>query len=211
MKTALIVGATGIVGKELVAQLCEDERYQQVIIWVRRKPAFSHPKLLVQEVDFDRISEQAMPKVDEVFCALGTTIKKAGSQENFLKVDVQYPTEIAKLAKSAGVSRFVLISALGANSNARVFYSRAKGMVEDNLRQLHFDSLQIVRPSLIVGERADFRLGETLFEWLFKLLPKTLFWRYRPMHGKDIAHVMIEQAQRPEQGEYIYSPQQIQK
>ncbi|MBF1243942.1 MAG: hypothetical protein HXM32_05970 [Haemophilus sp.] len=124
---------------------------------------------------------------------------------------MQYPTEIAKLAKSAGVFRFVLISALGANSNARVFYSRAKGMVEDNLRQLHFDSLQIVRPSLIVGERADFRLGETLFEWLFKLLPKTLFWRYRPMHGKDIARVIIEQAQRPEQGQYIYSPQQIQK
>ncbi|MBF1243941.1 MAG: hypothetical protein HXM32_05965 [Haemophilus sp.] len=70
MKTALILGVTGIVGRELVAHLCEEERYQQVIIWVRRKPAFSHPKLLVQEVDFDRISEQAMPKVDEVFCAL---------------------------------------------------------------------------------------------------------------------------------------------
>lgn len=211
MKTALVVGATGIVGKELVAQLCEDERYQQVTIWVRRKPAFNHPKLIVQEVDFERLAEQTMPKVDEVFCALGTTIKKAGNQENFLKVDVQYPTEIAKLAKSAGVSRFVLISALGANSNARVFYSRAKGIVEENLRQLHFDSLQIVRPSLIVGERSDFRLGETIFEWLFKLLPKTLFWRYRPMHDKDIVRVMIEQAQRPEQGEYIYSPQQIQK
>ncbi|AZI13779.1 hypothetical protein ACU6T4_00120 [Avibacterium paragallinarum] len=91
MKTALIVGATGVVGKALVELLCEDPHYQQIILWVRRAVTFSHPKILVQQIDFDQLENITMPTVDEVFCTLGTTLKKAGSKAQFLKVDVQYP------------------------------------------------------------------------------------------------------------------------
>ncbi|WP_109078895.1 NAD(P)H-binding protein [Aggregatibacter kilianii] len=207
MKTALIVGATGVVGKELVALLCDNPAYQQVIVWVRRKPDFTHPKLLVQQVDFDRLSQQNFPLVDEVFCTLGTTIKKAGSRENFLKVDVQYPTEIATLAKNAGVPHFVFISALGANPNAAIFYSKAKGMVEENIKALQFNLLQIVRPGLIVGERSDFRFGEKTVELLFKFLPRKILKAYHPMTGKQIAQVMMNKAQQTAQGVEIYTPQ----
>lgn len=209
MKTALIVGASGVVGRELIKLLSEDERYAHIIVWARRPLSFSHPKLTTQIIDFEKLSQQKLSKVDEVFCALGTTFKKAGTKENFLRVDVQYPTEIAKLAKAAGVARFILISALGANLHAKIFYSRAKGTVEQNLRNLHFPSLHIVRPSLIIGQRNDFRLGEKLFEHLFHCLPKHWLQSYRPMTGKEIAQIMIEQTQSSQLGEMVYSPQKI--
>ncbi|SUO93963.1 NAD(P)H-binding protein [Suttonella ornithocola] len=208
MKTALIVGATGVVGKELVAQLAEHPDYEKIILWVRRELAPINDKVSVQQVDFSALPVQ-LPKVDEVFCALGTTIKKAGSQANFLQVDVVLPTEIARLAQVAGVARFVVISALGANPQAKVFYSRAKGQLEEHLKALNFASLQIVRPALIVGERADKRRAEQFFIWLFNHLPKNWLRAYRPMSGAEIARIMIEQAQRPLNGVEIYSPQRL--
>ncbi|MFZ7256781.1 NAD(P)H-binding protein [Avibacterium avium] len=209
MKTALIVGATGVVGKALVELLCEDPRYQQIILWVRRAVTFSHPKILVQQIDFDQLENITMPAVDEVFCTLGTTLKKAGSKAQFLKVDVQYPIALATLAKQANVPCFVFVSAIGANAQSNLFYYQAKGKAEQALTALQLNCLQIARPSLILGERADFRLGEKIAAWLFKFLPANVLADYRPMTGQQIAEKLIEQAQDHQEKVKIYYPSKM--
>lgn len=127
MKTALIVGATGVVGRELVRELAERPDYGKIILWLRREWPEPHPKIEARVVDFARIAEMPSEKVDEIFCALGTTIKQAGSRERFWQVDVVYPEAVGRWGKAAGAKRFLLVSAPNANSSSRVFYLRARG------------------------------------------------------------------------------------
>ena len=170
-KSALVLGATGVVGRELVRELCESPGYDEVEAWVRRKIGFCRPKLRAQVIDFEGISDIVPHKFDEIFCALGTTMKQAGSREAFLRVDVDYVYAAAKWGKAAGVRRFVLVSAPGASEGSLSFYLRAKGQIERRVSELGFDSLQIVRPPIILGERSDARPLERLAAAVFKLLP----------------------------------------
>ncbi|MGR3807328.1 NAD-dependent epimerase/dehydratase family protein [Pasteurella testudinis] len=159
-KTALVVGASGVVGRELVKGLCAHPDYAKVIIWLRRPLAFEHPKLQQQIIDFEHIAEQPHIAVDEVFCALGTTIKQAGNRAQFLKVDVEYPTAVAAWAKHAGATALFLVSAPHANPDSRIFYLRAKGQAEQQIRALDYPKLAIFHPPLIIGERRDKRRGQ---------------------------------------------------
>ena len=169
-KSALVLGATGVVGRELVRELCESPGYDEVEVWTRREIGFCHPKFHVRIIDFEGISDIAPHKFDEIFCALGMTMKQAGSREAFLRVDVDYVYAAAKWGKAAGVRRFVLVSSQGANEGSSSFYLRAKGRIERRVSELGFDSLQIVRSPLILGERSDIRPLERLAVVLFKLL-----------------------------------------
>ena len=162
MRSALVVGATGLVGSALVKLLCESEEYVAVNVISRRPLDYSHPKLVVKLRDFDQITENDIEFAHEVFCCLGTTIKKAKTREQFEKVDFEYPVTIAALAKNRGIGHFLVISAMGANEKALAYYSRVKGKLETELIQMDFPQLSIIRPSLITGNRNEFRLGETV-------------------------------------------------
>ena len=205
-KTALVVGATGAVGREIVRGLCEDENYDKIIVWARRELNFSHEKLETQIIDFDEIKDMPPREIDEIFCALGTTMKQAGSRGQFYKVDVSYPVNIAKWGIASGARRFALISSQGANERSRFFYLRAKGKAEKKIAALGFKSLQIARLPAIKSEREQVRIGELFTIWLFGLLPKFILTNYRPMSTKDIAKAVIAAAQTDAKGVQIYHP-----
>lgn len=160
MRAAIVVGATGLTGRTLIEQLCESEEYVAVIAIARRQLTFEHPKLEVRIKSFDELEEDDLPPVNDVFCCLGTTRKKAGSKEAFEQVDFEYPLRIASLAKKKGIPHFVVISAMGAKESSPFYYNRVKGKLEKELIDLQLDRLTIVRPSLLTGERDEFRLGE---------------------------------------------------
>lgn len=209
MKTALVVGATGAVGSELVKQLCEHENYAKLIVLARKELKISHEKLEVKIVNFDEISNLPSLFVDEVFCALGTTIKQAGSKERFKKVDFHYTIKIATWAKNGGTKRFVLVSSNGADKNSKFFYLRVKGEVENKIRELNFDSFHVARLPLIDAKRDEFRLGERFAVWLFKFIPKSIFKAHHPMTPFNIAKAVIKAAQSDQIGMQIYHPREI--
>ena len=208
-KTALVVGATGAVGRETLRGLCESENYDKIIVWARRELNFSHEKLETQIINFDEIKDIRPREVDEIFCALGTTMKQAGSRGQFYRVDVSYPVNIAKWGIASGARRFALISSQGANERSRFFYLRAKGKAEKKIAALGFKSLQIARLPAIKSEREQVRMGELFTIWLFGLLPKFILTNYRPMSAKDIAAAVIAAAQTDAKGVQIYHPREF--
>ena len=178
----LLVGATGLVGRHCLEALSGDERVDSVTVLQRRTPesASSCGRLRFVQADFERLD--ALPSktfaVDAAICALGTTIKVAGSQAAFRRVDHDYPLEIARRVRAAGATRYGLVSAIGANARSRVFYNQVKGEIEDAIAALGFESVSIVRPSLLLGDRTESRLGERLSAPLMRWLPSR--WRAVP-------------------------------
>ena len=194
MATLMLVGATGLVGQSVLAQALAHPQVQRVVAPTRR-PLSAHPKLLNPVVDFNALPEDApWWAVDAVICALGTTIKTAGSQGAFYAVDHDLPLRVAGLAQGHGAQAYALNSALGADAASRVFYSRTKGELERDLQSLGYLSLTFVRPGFIGGERAEPRLAEQigvkLSQWLRPLLPK----RYRVVPAERIAFHLLQAA-----------------
>ncbi len=196
MKTAVVIGATGLVGSHLVEQLAKDDHYNKILILSRRNLQYLHPKKVVQVIDFDH-PDASVIKGDHVFCAIGTTIKKAGSKENQYRIDCEYPFRLAEIAKKNGAEKFILVSSIGADADSRNFYLRTKGDVEEKLKQLHYTSLVILRPSFILGNRKEFRFGEKFAIGLFKVLAPLMVGglkRYRGVQASAIAAKMITEA-----------------
>lgn len=148
MRSAIVVGATGLVGSELIKLLCESEEYVSITAITRRKLDYEHPKLVVKVRSFDLLEEKDIDFAHEIFCCLGTTLKKAKTRDEFEKVDVEYPLHIASLAKKRGIMHFVFVSAKGANSKSLFYYNRVKGRVEEQLIALQLPRISIIRPSL---------------------------------------------------------------
>jgi uncharacterized protein YbjT (DUF2867 family) len=154
-------------------------------------PESSGARIREYRVDFDELhSHQDWFQVDWVFCALGTTMRAAGSQEAFRRVDYEYPLAIAKLALSGGASHFLLVSAIGANPRSHFFYNRVKGELEEAVRALRYRSLTIARPSLLLGKREEWRLGEEIAKRLGWVLPP----RWRPVHASQVAAALLHAA-----------------
>ncbi len=196
MKTALVIGSTGLVGSHLVKQLCESEYYSKVILLNRRTSDYKHPKLEEKIINFEKPDLTGI-LAEDVFCAIGTTIKKAGSKEAQFKIDCEYPAHLASVLKTQGTKQFVLVSSIGANSASSNFYLNTKGQLEDKLKALHFDSCIILRPSFIMGERKEFRLGEKVALVVLKLITPLMFGglkKYRGVQASDIAAKMISSA-----------------
>ncbi|WP_324729842.1 oxidoreductase [Lysinibacillus fusiformis] len=194
MRAAIVVGATGLAGSSLVEQLCENDEYVSVTVIARKKPTFKHPKLEVKIRDFDRLEEQDIAFAHELYCCLGTTIKKAGSRKAFEKVDFEYPLAIASLAKKRGIPHFLVITAMGANESSPFYYNRVKGKLEHDLMELGLQQLSIIRPSLLVGERNEFRLGEKVGEKVLKLAKPLLIGplkRFRAIEASQVAKAMM--------------------
>lgn len=190
----LLLGATGLVGSHVMDLAVEDERIDEVIAPVRR-PLAQRFGLTAPRVDFDRLPEDSpWWQADAAICALGTTMKKAGSRDAFQRVDHGYPLEAARLAHRHGVRTFVLNSAMGADPDSRFFYNRVKGALERDLQAVGFESLTLVRPGLIGGEREEFRLGEHTATLLLGALGPVLPRRWRINPAERIAGLMIEAA-----------------
>ncbi len=194
MTTVMLVGATGLVGQQVLQKALASERVRRVVAPTRRALP-PHPKLINPVVDFDRLPDDApWWAVDAVVCTLGTTLKVAGSQAAFYRVDHDLPLRVAQLALRHGAQAYALNSALGADPRSRVFYSRTKGELERDLRALAYPSLTLVRPGLIGGERHESRpaeqIGVRVSQWLRPLLPP----RYRVVPAERIAHHLLQAA-----------------
>ena len=193
MPSVALLGATGLVGSHCLDQLSRDAAFTRVVAIVRRKFAEAMaPRVEAQIVDVEHLEERPdLFAVDVVICALGTTIKAVGgSKERFRAVDFGIPMTAARVAKAQGVRHFLLVSALGANPKSRVFYSRVKGELEEALRTIGFRSVTIVRPSLLLGDRSEFRLGEQVAQKFGWLVPGP----YRPVHARDVAAALVRAA-----------------
>jgi uncharacterized protein YbjT (DUF2867 family) len=213
-KTALVVGATGLVGSELVRILLESPEYERVTAWVRKPSAsLQHPKLTQIVIDFNQLESCSLDgKIDHVYCCLGTTIKKVKTKEAFTRVDLDYPLALGRWAKEHGASQLLVVSSEGANANSGIFYSRTKGLMEQGLTELDLPGLQLFRPSLLLGDRDEFRLGERVAAVIARAFP-FLFTgplrAYRPIHGRTVANAMYKAALQERTGITIYQSQQI--
>lgn len=212
-RVAIVVGATGFTGQFLVKQLCESEEYAAVSVIVRRDFTYRHAKLEIQVKDFDRLEETDLDLADDLFCCLGTTMKKAKSKDNFERVDLEYPLRIASLAKKRGIPNFHVISAIGSNKKSIFFYSRVKGKMEEGLIEMKLPHLFIYRPSLLTGGRGEFRLGERMSEGIFQLLNPLLIGPLKSMRsieGEQLAFAMYYYAiHNTKKNVTIYKPLDI--
>ncbi len=205
-RSALVVGATGLVGAEIVKQLVAEQGVGRIVV-IARRPSGSLPtRVEAHVVDFDRLDEHApLFAVDQIFCALGTTIKQAGSQAAFRRVDFEYPLTIARLGLQHGARHFLLVSALGANSNSGIFYNRVKGELEDQLRSLGYRAVTIARPSLLLGKRDEFRLIERIGSVIGEIVPG----RFRPVQGQAVARSLVTAARLDAPGLHIIESEEI--
>jgi uncharacterized protein YbjT (DUF2867 family) len=206
--TALLAGASGLVGGECLKRLVASDRYESVIVLTRRDlgKGVRRPKSRQVIADFASLDELRKDlTADHVFCALGTTIRKAGSQAKFREVDCEYPLKLARLARAQGARHFSIVSALGASRSSPFFYSRVKGEVEEGLRSMGWPSLAIFRPSVIAGERGESRPLESLSAGLLRLAPAT----WRPVEASDIAAAMVAVAVESPRGVTVVESRDI--
>lgn len=208
---ALLVGATGLIGRRLLTLLAADDAYTNLHTLVRRAGGLSAPKLTEHVVDFEQLDAAAteIGRVDDVFCTLGTTISKAGSQEAFWRVDYDYIVASGRLAIRLGARQFLLVSSLGADPEARGFYLRVKGQTEAALRSLELPGLALFRPSLLKGSRDEFRLGEQLGNLTMGLLRPVLPQRIRPVTDVELATAMIRVARDGVTGVRLFESESI--
>lgn len=192
LRAALLVGASGLVGSFVLKRLLETPAYARVTVWARRPLAAAHPKLCVEIADFARLEERRVD-AEDVFCCLGTTIKQAGSQDAFRRVDHDYPVALARAAKKGGARRLLVISALGASPRSAVFYNRVKGEMEDAVRAAGVAKTSLFRPSLLSGPRVEERLGEKIGLVVGNVLGP-LLGKFRPIHADLVAAAMLKAA-----------------
>jgi uncharacterized protein YbjT (DUF2867 family) len=214
-RKAVIAGATGLIGRELVHLLLHDTNYEQVFILVRSKTLLEHPKLTQVVTDFNNLESIADYLNDsDVYCTLGTTIRIAKTQEAFRKVDYEYPLQLAQLAQTHRANQFLVVTALGANASSKIFYSKVKGELEESLKRLGLAALHIFHPSLLLGDRKEARRGERIGSILAKGISVLLAGRLsklKPIHVNDVARGMIQAAQQEAMGTQVYEYNEILK
>lgn len=214
-KTALIIGATGLVGGHCLNELLASPAYDKVVALTRRALTISNPKLVNVVTNFD--DQDALLRhvpCDDVYCAIGTTIAKAGSQEAFKNVDLIIPAMIARLAHVKGARKFILVSSLGANAGSMVFYNKIKGQLENTLKQQGYQSLIIFRPSILMGERSEKRSGEAIAQAVARKLPFLFsgpFKKYQGTPADLLAKKMVAAAQQNTTGVRIIENDEIMK
>lgn len=208
----LLAGATGLVGREILALLLADREVAAVHTLGRRAPPTQHAKLHHHSSDLRSIP--ALPPLDSAFIALGTTIKVAGSQQAFRAVDHDAVLAVARAARAAGARRLGLVSAMGADPHSRVFYSRVKGEAEDAVAALGFETLVLARPSLLVGDRAAMqqpqRRGETIGALLSAALRPLIPANYRAIQARDVARALVAAVARGAPGRQLLLSGQMQ-
>jgi len=213
-RTALLLGATGLVGGHCLELLLCDDAYERIVTLSRRAVRREHQKLTSHVVHFDELEASAPSfQAQDLFCCLGTTIKQAGSREAFRRVDFDLPLAAARLALSRGTEQFLLVSSLGADARSSIFYSRVKGELEEAVSQLPFRAVNIFRPSLLTGERAAVRPGERAAETLSRVFGFTLVGplrKYHPIAAHRVAAAMLAIAKRQLTGVNVFESDELQ-
>lgn len=205
MADIVVAGSTGLIGSAFLRAIKNKPAFAEVVALTRRKfdPDAANIKPLV--VDFGRLAQYRNElKADSAFCALGTTIKKAGSKENFRRVDYKLPLDFARTVLENNCRTFILISAVGADPNSSLFYSRIKGELEVDLQTLSFKSIHILRPSLLVGQRKEFRIGEAISQLFLAPIRRLIPVKYRPIHADAVARKVIDILYAETTGIHIY-------
>lgn len=214
-RSALLVGATGLIGGSLLELLLTDDAYGTVNVLSRRRLKFDEPKLHQMNLHFDDLEQaESLMSVQDIFCCLGTTIKKAGSQQSFRKVDFDYPARLAQLGLKHGVEQFLIVTSVGANPNSHLFYIRVKGEVERAITGHPFRSVHIFRPSILDGGHAEYRFGERVGLSVMKALSFLAvggFRKYRPINPESVARAMIAAAKAGAQGTSVYESDMIER
>ena len=213
-RTALLLGGSGLVGGLCLQRLLEEEQYQKVLSPGRRELPVTHPKLTQYSIAFESLETLDLPPVDDVFCALGTTIRKAGSQAAFQRVDFEFTLAAARLGRKHGARQFVLVSSIGADPKSGNFYLRTKGEVEKAIMDLAYPAFHILRPSLLVGDRNESRLGEKFAIYASKVLQYALIGglrKYRPIEAAIVARAMVAAAKSGPLGMHMYEFDEIRR
>lgn len=208
---ALILGATGLVGHELLGLLIMDKRFEKIDLLSRRELDLREITVTNHVVDFSNLHELPIHHtIDILFIAFGTTIKKAGTQSKQIEIDVDIPTLVMKLSKQYGIDRCVLISAMGVSKNSPFFYSRMKAQLDENAKKIGFKKLILVKPSILMGPRIEKRSGETFSIALGNMIAKTgLIDRYKPVESISVAKCMIQSVLELPDGVHEVSSDQI--
>jgi len=209
---ALVVGATGLIGKECVLQLLQNSNYDEVIVWVRKSIGYSHAKLNEQIIDFSNIETIQISGINHIFCCLGTTIKKAKNIEAYHKIDVDYVVQLAQLAEKNKVQKFVVISSLGANKTSSNYYLKMKGEMEEAVSKCNIPSIIILRPSMLLGKRQEFRMGELIGKAVMKTIGFVFIGKlkkYAGIKSSDVVKTMICLANQNNSGVLVYESDQI--
>lgn len=216
-KTAVVLGATGLIGQHLVQELLQNEYFSKVRILVRRPLTINHPKADIQVVNFNDEKDIAA-KIDigdVIFCCIGTTRKKVkGNKTEYRKVDYDIPIITARLGIQHGFNQFLIVSAIGANPIAANFYLQLKGCIEEDITALPFESIHIFRPSILLGKREEFRLGENIGKVVMKAISFIFLgaWRkYKPIPAADVAKAMVAAANKEIAGVHMYEYDEMQK
>jgi uncharacterized protein YbjT (DUF2867 family) len=209
--TIILIGSTGLIGNTFLDFIKNDDSFEIIALTRREIPSIKDSHHIKQEIiNFDHLEKHKQLITGQaLICALGTTIKKAGSQENFRHVDYQLPLEIAKYASENGCQNFILISSMGADPSSKIFYNRVKGELERDIQKLSFISIHIIRPSLLLGDRQEFRLGEEIGKIFLKAFRFLIPAKYRPVHAMTIASKIYALLRNPTPGIHIYEGKQI--
>lgn len=211
-QTAVVIGATGLVGSALVQQLLNDDAFDRVRILVRRAVDLQHPKLEICITDFSDYEQyrQQLGTGDCIFCCIGTTMAQVkGDKKLYRSIDFDIPVNAARFGKAAGFQQYLLVSAIGANSKSRIFYSRLKGEVEEVIATFGFNSFHVFRPSFLKGNRKEQRRGERMGIALFSLFQLLIPSNYKGIHVKDVAKAMVHSAKRGLTGLHVYYYRQM--
>ena len=195
MKTALIFGSSGLIGNELFKTILLNNSYDKIKVFVRSIPEVNNPKVEIIKTDFSNL-EQYKDKIigDDCFFCIGTTKKDTPNKDEYRRVEYDIPTEVAKITKANSVKSFYYVSSIGANPNASSSYLKNKGQVEEELKNLNFSKLAIIRPSLLVGKRKSFRLGEVIFTPIMNTLTVFAFGslkKYKPIKIENVVKAML--------------------
>jgi uncharacterized protein YbjT (DUF2867 family) len=208
VRTALLAGATGLVGGHLLELLLGDDSWDRVVSVGRREVDVRHPKLTQQHAVLPNVGD--LPPVDDVFCALGTTIKKAGSQDAFRAIDHDAVVALATAAQRSGATTFLHVTAMGANPRSRIFYNRVKGETERDVAALGIPTTMAFRPSIIDGDRAESRRGESASLVVMRAL-KPVLGRFGPTRAHDIAAAMLHEATQGPIGVHVVDAGRIRR
>jgi uncharacterized protein YbjT (DUF2867 family) len=210
--TATLIGATGLIGNYLLEELLKDPFFDTVRILIRRPMDKTDPKLEKKIVDFNDSDSllEAVNNSDVVFCTIGTTQKKVeGNKDAYYKIDFDIPVNLSRFCKMTGCEKFILVSSVGANSKSNSFYLKLKGETEEAVKASGVKTIHIMRPSVLLGERSESRLGERMGKAVLTALSFLTPSKYKPIQGKDVAKAMLAVSKKSQEGYFVHENAEI--